>query len=230
MSFPLRERLAELHPRRFFLETWTRMDEEAEAERAERRSRGLGYDYRPVWVLSIGAVLLTAMEYLGGSATLFSAAHALETRGFPEPVSFLESSSFGRLAEFVWWAGWRVLGYFVVPVILLKLLGERVRDHGLSFAGFRSHAWIYVLAYAVVLVCVVIVSHTDEFSTYYPFYKLSSRSWLDFAAWELLYAAQFFSLEFFFRGFWLKACKTMMGSHAIFAMVVPYCMIHFGKP
>jgi membrane protease YdiL (CAAX protease family) len=22
----------------------------------------------------------------------------------------------------------------------------------------------------------------------------------------------------------------MMGSHAIFAMVVPYCMIHYGKP
>ncbi|MCA9600892.1 MAG: CPBP family intramembrane metalloprotease, partial [Myxococcales bacterium] len=35
---------------------------------------------------------------------------------------------------------------------------------------------------------------------------------------------------FFFRGFWLTACKRAMGSHAIFAMVVPYCMIHYGKP
>ena len=24
--------------------------------------------------------------------------------------------------------------------------------------------------------------------------------------------------------------KSALGSHAIFAMVVPYCMIHFGKP
>ena len=57
-----------------------------------------------------------------------------------------------------------------------------------------------------------------------------TRSWYDFWTWEALYAAQFFSLEFFFRGFWLRAGKQGMGSHAIYAMVVPYCMIHFGKP
>jgi membrane protease YdiL (CAAX protease family) len=48
--------------------------------------------------------------------------------------------------------------------------------------------------------------------------------------WEVLYAAQFFSLEFFFRGYWLRSMRTALGSNAIFAMVVPYCMIHFGKP
>ena len=37
-------------------------------------------------------------------------------------------------------------------------------------------------------------------------------------------------MEFFFRGWWLKAGKRAMGSHAIFVMVVPYVMIHFGKP
>src|SRR5690606_8230997 len=37
------------------------------------------------------------------------------------------------------------------------------------------------------------------------------------------------SLEFFFRGFMLKALAPRLGSSAIFVMVVPYCMIHFGK-
>ncbi|MEY2933072.1 MAG: hypothetical protein RL033_3821, partial [Pseudomonadota bacterium] len=36
--------------------------------------------------------------------------------------------------------------------------------------------------------------------------------------------------EFFFRGFLLEAFRKTMGSTAIFAMAVPYCMIHYGKP
>src|SRR5262249_61756933 len=71
---------------------------------------------------------------------------------------------------------------------------------------------------------------TAEFGNYYPFYKHCSRSWVDFLAWEGMYVAQFFGLEIFFRGFWLSGLRKTMGSGAIFAMCVPYCMIHFGKP
>ncbi|MEM9860175.1 MAG: CPBP family intramembrane glutamic endopeptidase [Myxococcota bacterium] len=110
----------------------------------------------------------------------------------------------------------------------IRLSGERVRDQFLGTEGFRSKLWIYLLSFLVVFVCVVAVSFTEGFQTYYPFYKLSHRSWSDFLAWELLYLAQFFSLEFFFRGWWLRACRSM-GSAAIFAMTVPYVMIHYGK-
>ncbi len=41
---------------------------------------------------------------------------------------------------------------------------------------------------------------------------------------------QFFALEVFFRGFMLHALKRPMGAYAIFAMIVPYCMIHYHKP
>lgn len=233
----------QLHPKHFFLDTWRRMDEEAAEEREARRAAGKGYDYRPLVVLASGAVFLTLMEYFGGSGTLRRLIDAFHPPGTPvEAGGFwaaLLSPPFGvrgslhearSLVEFGYWSGWRVLGYLVLPAFVTWAMREKVRDHGLETRGWMKHAWIYVLAYAVVLVCVVVVSYTDEFSTYYPFYKLASRSWFDFVAWELLYAAQFFSLEFFFRGWWLKACKSMMGSHAIFAMVVPYCMIHFGKP
>ena len=39
-----------------------------------------------------------------------------------------------------------------------------------------------------------------------------------------------FALEMFFRGFWLGVLRKSFGSGAIFAMAVPYCMIHYGKP
>jgi membrane protease YdiL (CAAX protease family) len=225
-------KLGELHPKRFFLETWNELDRESEAERAQRKAEGKGYDWRPLWALAAGAVFLTLMEYFGHRPTFVQLIDWLSVR--ESSVDFareLRLSPFFRLYEFVWWSGCRVLGYFLLPALVIKLaFRERVRDHGLETKGFMEHAWIYALCYAVVFVCVVVVSFDDHFATYYPFYKLANRSWFDFVAWELLYAAQFFSLEFFFRGFWLKSSKSAMGSHAIYAMIVPYCMIHYGKP
>ncbi len=48
--------------------------------------------------------------------------------------------------------------------------------------------------------------------------------------WELFYGLQFLSLEVFFRGFMLAEAKLKYGWRAILFMVVPYVMIHFGKP
>lgn len=223
-------RLAELAPKRFFLETWRTLDEEAAAERlADDR-----YDYRPLVVMAVGAVCLTLMEYYGNSSTLWRLVEAMHPADTPpEARSFwadLRSSRFARLYGYTWWGSARLFCYFLIPLLSLRLMGERLGNYGLRIKGFREHAWIYGVAYLVVFACVIVVSQTESFSQYYPFYKLSQRSWLDFALWELIYATQFFSLEFFFRGYWLQACKRTMGSQAIMAMIVPYCMIHFGKP
>lgn len=217
-------KLQELHPKRFFLETWQRLDEESAA------GTRTGYDWQPLVVLCVGAACLSLMEYYGGASTFHDLLDTLVER-YPDSFwATLPSSPHLRLVRYVWWAGWRFLGYFLLPALALVLMRRRVVEYGLEFRNFREHAWIYVLAYLVVLVGVIAVSFTDSFSSYYPFYKLSSRSWMDWIAWELLYAVQFFSLEFFFRGMWLNALKPSMGSQAIFVSVVPYCMIHFGKP
>lgn len=234
-----RSKLQSLHPRAFFLETWRDLDEEAARERQSRAASGAGYDFRPLVALSVGAVCLASMEYFGQTARGVNAILWFDTflEFFDDPssrnwVEELRESRWFELAGFAYWSAWRVFGYFVVPATVVRwVFRERLRDHGLETKGLLEHAWMYALSYAVVFVCVVGVTIFDpHFRTYYPFYREANRSWLDFGAWELLYAAQFFALEFFFRGFWLRAMKTALGSHAIFAMVVPYCMIHFQKP
>lgn len=227
-SAPAASLLDELHPRWFFLETWKAMDLEAHQERAKR---GSGFDMRPVLTLCGGAVFLTVMEYFGGSRTFLQLLRTVAEQSDADSIwRTLPGHPYFRLMQFAWWSGCRVLGYLVLPCVLIKFTGGKIWKNGLETEGFIQHAWIYGFGYYVVFVCVVIVSYTGEFSSYYPFYKLANRSWFDFLCWELLYAAQFLSLEFFFRGWWLKALKPMMGSHAIFVMVVPYCMIHYGKP
>lgn len=235
----------ELHPRNFFLATWRELDASAARERAER---GVRYDARPLIALCVGAVMLSVMEYFGHTPHFQHLVHdALDWRGawlpellglgdrwdiFLEHMHGLEDSPWYQLYGYVWWSCWRVFGYLIVPVLVVRyVFRERLRDYGLETEGLLEHAWIYVASYLVVLFFVVVLAKYDaHFRDYYPFYRLSNRSWLDFGLWELFYAFQFLSLEFFFRGFWLRALHRSMGSSAIFAMVVPYCMIHFGKP
>ena len=224
--------LTGLHPQNFFLETWRALDAEALALRTATRGK---LDARPYIALGIGAVSLTIMEYVGHRPTFEALAEWLiptARQTFDSELGWagVREDPYWHLYGFAWWSGWRVIGYALIPALVIRFVfREKIRDHGLSFEGFRSHVWIYAVFYAFVLVAVTAVSFTGDFAHYYPFYKGSSRSWFDFLAWEAMYAAQFWSLEFFFRGFWLRACRSM-GANAIWAMVVPYCMIHFGKP
>ena len=228
----LGERLGQLHPRRFFLETWREIDAERDAAVLARKKAGLGYDTGPLVAFVAGGVLLTLIETFGDRVSFHRLLEHLTSLGYGDgsPRLGIETHPWGLLFEYAYWAAWRVGGYFVLPALILKLRGERLRDFGLSTKGLFEHAWIYALCYLVVLGCVVVVCHDPSFNRYYPFYRLASRSYLDLLAWEGLYIAQFFALEFFFRGYWLEACRRTMGSQAIFAMIVPYVMIHFGKP
>lgn len=180
-------------------------------------------DWRPLVVLLVCAFSLTLQEYYG-DRDFFQ-------KLWPRPSGSQWISSNHELWSFVWWSGWRFFGYLVLPAVVVLLLpGEKFRDYGWSFKGFSKHVWIYVALFLAVLPLVIGVSYTRPFQQTYPFYKLATRSTTDFMVWELLYALQFLSLEFFFRGFLLHGLKRAIGAHAIWVMVVPYCMIHYGKP
>jgi membrane protease YdiL (CAAX protease family) len=205
------------------------------------RSSGAGQDWataawatyqRPAACLVITAVVLTLQEYYGGRhfylGTLQPWLASLEQQG----LGFIELRKWDELYGYGWWVLARLLGYVVVPFPLWKLLfpQDSLLDMGLRAGGLLRHAWIYLLCLAVVLPLLLLVARQPDFANYYPFYKKCSRSWVDFALWEGLYVLQFLGLEMFFRGWMVGALRKTMGSGAIFAMSVPYCMIHYGKP
>jgi CAAX protease family protein len=137
------------------------------------------------------------------------------------------------LAPLLWWAGVSVAGYVVVPVTLITLVWhQRLADYGVRWNADWPTLRPY-LAFVVLMVPVVwIASFTSQFQAKYPFLEMmpgeSIRSrWL---IWEGAYFAQFFALEFFFRGFMVLGLKPRFGWLSIAVMVVPYCMIHFAKP
>jgi membrane protease YdiL (CAAX protease family) len=112
---------------------------------------------------------------------------------------------------------------------VIPFLGIPLKDFYVSPRGFLKHLPLYGILFLLVVPLVYLMSRTADFQRIYPFYKLAKRSRFDFWAWEGLYAIQFLALEFFFRGFILRALRPIVGVHAIWIMIVPYCMIHFGK-
>jgi membrane protease YdiL (CAAX protease family) len=193
------------------------IDAEAEAERAH----AAGPDRGPLVVCVVGTLALIFMEYADERSVISWLARSLPALYVPR---------FHALLELAAWVGLRLVGFVLLPVLAIRgLLGGRVRDHGLRWPG-RADLAPYGVLFVLVLPCIVLAAMRPEFLAYYPFYKLAHTSWFDLLAWELLYGLHFAGLEFFFRGFWLGACRRSFGSQAVLVSAVPYCMIHFTKP
>lgn len=219
-----------LRPLRWFPESWALIDEEA-AEARNARGGGVGLDGRAAQVLVLSAVLLTVQWYWG-DRPYFQGLFGKAILSSPRSARYLD------LISFSWWSGAKLLGLVLAPAIHIWLLGGRLRDFGLPLtprtgAEDPRHGvgkWLYFVLFGGVLPLVALASFSPAFQQTYPFYRQAGRSWFDFLCWELQYGATFLAFEFFFRGYMLFGLVRALGSHAIFVMVVPYCMIHALKP
>jgi len=214
----------------FFRSTWRELDAEGLAIRRDLAARN-EIDYRPMIALTLVAVILTFQDYYGRPDFYVRHLHAVVDRyAKAHPDSIFNPARWDELYMRGWWGVTRVFGY-VLPLLVWPLFFRRdhIADFGLRVRGFSAHAWIYALCVVVMVPVLLLVARQPDFADYYPMYKQAGRSWLDFLLWEIVYLAQFFGLEVFFRGFWLRAMRSF-GSGAIWSMVVPYVMIHYGKP
>jgi membrane protease YdiL (CAAX protease family) len=187
-------------------------------------------------VFVTAAISLTLIEYLvkGGHGRL---AGYLDALGLDSVALWLRRAMLDSPTEEFNGLAYFSLGcstfYFLLPALVIKLgFRQRLSDYGLKLRGVFKDAWMYGLMITGMVPVVFAVSFTGPFQAKYPFYQLAPGEplWPYFVFWELLYALQFVALEFFFRGFLLHGARRQLGYYAIFAMMVPYCMIHFGKP
>jgi membrane protease YdiL (CAAX protease family) len=233
-----------------FFNVWSELDRVA----AERRLAATPRENRSdalltAYVLCVVAISLVLQETFGTGQFFDTAVDFIDNPessvlhpvlfalvGWIKPQSgllrsWLYQTDYYELIVLCYWAAWRVFGFLILPAVA-AVAHPRLRREplGLSVKGMSSHLWIYGLLFIPVFIAVIIVSFFDEFQSYYPFYTRAHESFFRFAVWEAFYFAQFFSLEFFFRGFMIQPVRRHMGSSAIFAMMIPYVMIHISKP
>lgn len=114
-------------------------------------------------------------------------------------------------------------------MVVCGVFGDTLSSYGWTLRGFKLHAHWYLCLLLVADVGIFLSSRSPQFQETYPFYHDPDNLW-KLLAFELLYACQFCSLEFFFRGFMLHSFKRHYGSGAVWMMVFPYMMLHHSKP
>jgi len=197
------------------VEQWRRIDEDF-------KPGPPAIDARTALVLVYTAAVLIALRYFGMTGWIMQV-HAASDLFGTWPYPFLWPR--------VYWSACRLLLYFVVPALVIRLLlKERLADYGLRIDRDRRVLALYAAMFLVVFPLVYVASFGRAFQQQYPFYPHAGRSWPELLLWEGSYGLTFFALEFFFRGYLLFTLARRFGSLAIFVMMVPYVMIHFQKP
>ncbi len=188
-------------------------------------------DRRAIFAFVYTAIGLTCIAYFKNPDYLNKILAAMPFTEFGESAVFPDDSN---LPALLWWVFVSVFFYLAVPALLVKFVQKRsLGEIGLSFSIESGFLKLLIFCIAIMLPIVYLMSLTGSFAAKYPFlqiYNDSSYIGWTLLVWEVAYFAQFFGLEFFFRGFLLHSLKPALGLYSIFAMTVPYTMIHFGKP
>lgn len=183
-----------------------------------------------VWV----ALGLAITEYWGNTSFVVGVLKSWNATDAANAFSnYMSVGPDARLHSLCWWSGVIIFVYFVVPAFMTRFLFKmKLSDMGLTLKGSMQGWPLYVIMLGVMIPLVFFCSGTDSFQSRYPFYKMGpgESMWPNFIIWEIVYFIQFASLEFFFRGFITLGTRKSFGYMSIFVMMVPYCMIHFGKP
>jgi membrane protease YdiL (CAAX protease family) len=221
---------------RWFGEPLRTIEAESLAYRLSDAGRGL--DWKTITVILTAAACLTIQNFAGAPDRLtplcgFFAEHTYGPEARREIIETLNAWTLDQGIRLTWFGACSILTYTVLPLIAIKLLfRESLLNYGLGIRGVVAD-WPVYFAFACIMAPLVFVFSAEErFQQIYPFYRIHSRDEVDriFFRWEVIYALQFVSLEFFFRGFMVHGTKHRFGSYAVFVMVIPYCMIHYHKP
>lgn len=149
---------------------------------------------------------------------------------------FIESTGLKNIPGY-WQAIFRLLMrsmLLVIPVYIIWWLKDKTNQKPYGFNPLENRGVFFILL-AFMIPLVVAAGFLPGFLETYPVVlkvvgaempnkKMASMLF------ELCYAFDFFSIEFFFRGFLILALVRICGMHAIVPAAVFYCCIHLGKP
>ena len=143
-------------------------------------------------------------------------------------------SQLAPLYPFFYFSASCVVARSVLPVITGLFLGRRPADYGWRFHGTFKLAWVYLAAVIVVVPFVFYAATLPSFLHRYPLgspiIKGNEMAVEHFVIYQLAYAFVFISGESFWRGYILFGLSRELGYLALFFMVGPYVVTHYGKP
>lgn len=182
----------------------------------------------------LAAFCLVGLHYFASTGTALRTLTELGLDGWSQSFrAWIFSGTDAALNQRLFWALASDVLYLLIPLLCLRYWSYRpLKAYGLNISREPGFWKLYGYALLVMLPLVTWMASTSAFQHLYPFYKpVLKEGWLlRWTVYELAYLSQFFALEFFFRGMLVHGLRPVLGIQAIPAMMLPYCMLHFGKP
>ena len=191
----------------------------------------------PLLMLVVAGIALSMTDAVGGASDWASLARLLAGLGATdaarEVAAWMREPVSGSNHRLIYWALNCQLWYLLLPLLWATLAARHsITELGLGLGRIRDHVQVYLVLAALLTPVLFLVSAQPAFLRVYPYFDPlpGAPLWPDFWRLELLYFAQFAAVEFFFRGFLVQGLRSTFGYASIYVSLLPYCMIHFGKP
>ena len=158
---------------------------------------------------------------------------------YSNPKYFNEIFNFHRsfdlniesLFSFSYWFVLDTILFLIIPIIIIKfLLREKIINYGIGLGNKNLGFTIAILSIGLFLPIILIISSSDNFVKYFPLMESAKDNYVIFITYEILFLLFIFSWEFIFRGFMLFGLEKKFGLYAIFIQMIPFVILHNGKP
>jgi hypothetical protein len=154
------------------------------------------------------------------------------TSTFATPGFYFKVFGGDRLQSRIYWFLSDGTIMFVISVLLIKLLlKEKLKDFGFTFGDYKFGLITMLLFLVIMLPVLWIVSASPSFASAYPQGgSLLKQNYSLLILYELCMLVYMLGWEFLWRGFTLFGLYPKFGMYAIFIQMIPFFILHRGKP
>jgi membrane protease YdiL (CAAX protease family) len=133
--------------------------------------------------------------------------------------------------EYAYWLISEFLSQFVIPILLiLFILKDKPGNYGIRFGDKKLG---FSLSFAIIIIMLPIlwiVTGYGSFQEAYPQCQYVRDSWNLFFIYEFFFLLYMIGWEFIWRGYMLFGLKEKFGNYAILLQMIPFTILHNGKP
>lgn len=148
------------------------------------------------------------------------------------PTFYYANFGRNRFDSRIYWFLMDGILMFLLPVLSIKFIfKEKLKNYGFTL-GDKKFGFITAGLFMIVMLIVVwIASGSAKFASTYPQGGIKvSESFMTFFLYELCILVYMLGWEFFWRGYSLFGLKSKFGYYSIFIQMIPFFILHKGKP
>ncbi|MBN1633921.1 MAG: CPBP family intramembrane metalloprotease [Ignavibacteria bacterium] len=154
------------------------------------------------------------------------------TTTFATPGFYYKVFGGDRLQSRLYWFITDGTIMFIISVLLIKLvLKEKLKNFGFGFGDYKFGLITMFLFFVIMIPVLWIVSASPTFASAYPQGgPLLKQNLSLLILYEFCMLIYMLGWEFLWRGFTLFGLYTKFGVYAIFIQMIPFFILHRGKP